>query len=343
MAQRTELTEVQDAWRALHRAEDDGAAGWKTIRVAAGAPCHIRAGRRHPGNEEALLVGFDQARLPRAEQLPTGRGFAVSEEDLRSEGNRRSWIALRRETAGSRELFDVVVDNLLHLLLTSDRNDDASTLRSFLARIRAWQEFMQRGHDGVLGPESEEGLLGELWLLRSMIGAGVSPYLAVVSWAGPAGGIQDFALGGGAIEVKTTVAATASRITVGCLEQLDNDTIRPLYLALVRLSLRQEGQTLTEAVDEIRTLLDPDPAARREFDNRLLQGGFFDSAASHYTRRFSHVASRLFVVESPFPRLVRSNVSPGVIRVRYEVDLDLCPLTEVGLAEALNALGGTAR
>ncbi len=52
------------AWGAFSgRSEDDG---WRGIPVAPAGPCALMAGRRFPGNEEALLAGFSKAQVPAA-------------------------------------------------------------------------------------------------------------------------------------------------------------------------------------------------------------------------------------------------------------------------------------
>lgn len=281
-------------------------------------------------------------RLPKAEHLPAGRGFAVSEEELAPEGGGRVWIALRRQAVGSRELFGVMAEDLLRLLRLSAGDDEPTIFRTFIARIRGWQDFMQRGSDGVLPPESEVGLVGELQVLRDLIDAGVSPHLAVESWMGPVGGLHDFSIGTGAIEVKTSVAAVSFPAKVGSLDQLDDDFIKPLYVAAVRLAVDQSGMSLPDAVEETRSRLDVEPVARREFESRLLYAGYSDSASTRYTRRFTHVLSRIFPVDGAFPRLVRGVVPAGITRAQYEIDLDLSPLAVSDLHEALTSLGGIA-
>ena len=46
--------------------------GWRTIPIMAAGPCVLSAGRRFPGNEEALLAGFSSASVATAEKLPEG-------------------------------------------------------------------------------------------------------------------------------------------------------------------------------------------------------------------------------------------------------------------------------
>lgn len=337
MALQSEREELLAAWRAL--AGDQVAEGWRTIPVALGGPCRLLAGRHFPGNEEALLVGFASIQVPPADQLPQGTGFLVSRAEIGSEGSGRVWIALCRQSAGSPDLFAMMADDIVLTLEKQRSANDDRLFQVFLSRIRAWQEFMRRGGDGVLGPEAEVGLFGELELLRSLIMIGLPASVAVEAWQGPMDGLQDFAFGTGAIEVKTTVSPNGFPATIGSLDQLDDSLTRPLFLAGVRLVLDISGRTLPEQVGELRGLLCDEPAVPGLFDSRLLHAGFLNASAERYTRRFSLVGARMLPVSEGFPRLTRVNVAIEIRKVRYELDLDLVNVSDIGLDDALKQLG----
>jgi hypothetical protein len=72
-------------------------------------------------------------------------------------------------------------------------------------------------------------------LLRAIINAGVPSALAIESWVGPLDAIQASALGTGALEVKATLSAVGFPAKIGSLEQLDDSTRQPLFVAGVRL------------------------------------------------------------------------------------------------------------
>ncbi|MFZ5593734.1 MAG: PD-(D/E)XK motif protein [Pseudomonadota bacterium] len=337
MALQSKGEELLAAWRAL--TGDPGVEGWLTIPVAHGGPCYLLAGRRFPGNEEALLVGFASVWVPPVDQLPQGRGFLVSKAALGGDAADRVWIALCRQAAGSLDLFAMMADDVVSTLENLRGADDERLFHIFLARIRAWQDFMRRGGDCVLGPEAEVGLFGELELLRDLVSAGLPATVAVEAWQGPLDGVQDFALGTGAIEVKSTVSPSSFPATVGSLDQLDDSLIRPLFLAGVRLALTASGRTLPEQVNELRDLMRQELAALGAFDSRLLHAGFLDAPAEHYTRRFSRAGGKILHVSDGFPRLTRANVAIEIRRAHYEIDLDLVSTRDVGIEHALRQLG----
>jgi hypothetical protein len=218
-------------------------------------------------------------------------------------------------------------------------SDSAEALRRFIGRIRAWQEFMQRGSDGILGPEEEVGLLGELVLLERMLTAGLPPLVAIRAWHGPVRGTHDFVLGPGAVEVKSTIATGTFPATISSLEQLDDSSVRPLFLAAVKFRLDDVGRTLAEQVEEVRAALLGEAGAVAAYDTRLLHAGYSSAAADRYLRRFANGSIRLLSVDVDFPRLVRGQVDPVIRKARYELDLDLIGRPSIPLEAALGQLG----
>jgi len=336
MVLRSEMEELLAAWRAL--AGTPSAEGWHTIPVAVGGPCPLLAGRRFPGNVEALLVGFDAIKVPPAERFPQGHGFLVSKADLGVDGG-RVWIALSRQSAGSLDLFAMMTQDVVATLQELRAEDSDKLLQILLARIRAWQDFMSRGGDGLLGPEAEVGLFGELEILSDLVDAGLPASVATGAWQGPLDGIQDFALGTGAIEVKSTVSPSGFPAMIGSLEQLDDSLTRPIFIVGVRLALEVSGRTLSQQVEQLRNLLSAEPAALDILNRSLLHAGFLEAVAAHYTRRFVRVGARVLRILDDFPRLTRAHVAAQIRSVRYEVDLDIIATGEVRLADALRQLG----
>lgn len=339
MVPQSEQQELLAAWRALdgHRAAE----GWRTIPVAPNGPCRLLAGRHFPGNEEALLVGFASIGMPPASQLPQGVGFLVSAADLGKDSSGRGWIALARKSAGSLDLFTMMTVDVMSTLEAMRGADDQNLMRAFLARIRAWQDFMRRGGESLLSPEAEVGLFGELEILLELIRCGLPVFVCVDAWRGPLGGIHDFSLGTGAIEVKTTVAPTGFPAIIGSLEQLDDSLIRPLFVGAARLALDSTGLTLAEQVAKVREAMRQETAAAATFNSLLLHAGFIDTVAERYTRRFVRTAMCILPVSTTFPRLTRANVPVEISKACYEVDLESAGVGDTHLGAALRHLGVT--
>lgn len=312
--------------------------GWQAISLSSAGPLQVRVGRRSPDNTEAVLVGFPTARLAAADKLPEGQGFSVERAD--PEGSGKLWLALTRKSAGSMELFASMACDVVGALddAVAAGTDETKLLRVLTGRVGAWQEFMRKGTQ-VLSPEAEIGLIGELTLLRAIIDAGVSSALAIESWVGPLDGIQDFELGTGALEVKSTLSAAGFPAKIGSLEQLDDSTRQPLFVAGARLRQTDSGQNLPAIVDAMRLTIKGEAEAERLLAERLLAAGYIDAHADHYPRRFEQAGTRVVEVADGFPRLTSGNVPAGIMKAMYEIDLDKVPGDNVGAEGALRKLG----
>ena len=333
----SDVNDLRAAWRALAGPRQGD--GWRTIPVAVGAPCSLFAGIRMPGGEEALLVGFrDVESLPDS-RLPQGHGFEVLKVEAPQTGEHRRVVALARRPSGKLELFAMMAEDLVRLLDGCAGSREETVLQRFLARIHAWQEFMNRHRESVLSAENEQGLFGELILLERLVEAELPPRDVLDAWQGPADGLQDFILGSGGIEVKTTLSADGFPATISSLEQLDDSLRQPLFVAATKIALQGTGMTLPEKVDVIKGRLADDRQALETFDIRLMQAGLLHSTFNRYTRRFRHMSSAILCVQADFPRLTRANVPPLVRKARYEIDLDLAGAEEAELERALEMMG----
>lgn len=329
---------LRAAWRALAAGGHEGD-GWQTIPISISAPCTLFAGTRRPGGEEAVLIGFRNIRSLPASHLPQGRGFEVVRLHADPTGDDRLMVALARKRNGSLELFTMMSEDLVNLLDNYAAAEEGEILRRFLARIRAWQDFMDRHGEGVLSAEAEQGLFGELTMLDCMIEEGVPVQQLIEGWQGPLDGVQDFMFGAGGIEVKTTLSESGFPATVSSLEQLDDSQRHPLFVAAVRLTVHSSGRTLPEMADVIMTKLRDSRALLEMFEFRLMRAGYLPGTSRHYTRRFRHASSVVLAVQGSFPRLTRANVPLAIRNARYEIDLDLAHATDVELKHALESLG----
>ena len=328
--------DMQMAWKALSGMKQSG--GWLSVAVVDLGGCKIRAARRFPENEEALLIGFALNNPLSSSQLPKGKGFRVEVVSDPALGCDYQWIGLVRNCSGSADIFITMVADLMRTLKEQSHLGQSALLSLMIGRIRAWQDFMSRARK-ELSPEAEVGLFGELVFLKALISEGVEPFSAVDSWDGPLRGLQDFVLGSGAVEVKTTIAIEGFPAKIGSLEQLDDSVKKPLYLCAVRLKTSGSGKTLPELANHIRDDLSYDLSALAEFDNRLLRAGLFEAHYESYKRHFSVVECKNLLVDGHFPRLIPATV-PGALRtVRYELDLDQVAVAIVEPEEMYKQLG----
>jgi hypothetical protein len=324
------------AWSSLSAV--DAEPGWQAIDLAATGPIQLRAGRRSPDNAEAVLLGFPSARLAAADKLPEGQGFAVERADPDGDGN--LWLALTRRSAGSDGLFASMACDVVGAIdeAAATGVDEAKLLRLFVGRVGAWQEFMRKGTQ-TLSAEAEIGLVGELICLQAIIEAGAPAAAALEAWVGPLDGIQDFILGTGAMEVKSSLAASGFPAKIGSLDQLDDSMRQPLFVASVRLRQTPGGQGLPQIAQGVMEAIRGDAEAERLLTERLMAAGYIDSHSDRYSRRFEHAGTRVVEVHADFPRLTTGSVPAGIMKAMYELDLDKAPGYDAGIGGALKKLG----
>jgi hypothetical protein len=336
MAPRIDGGSLRAAWRAL---EGGAGTGWRTIPIQNHGAVRLLAGRHLPDNEEAVLVSFPHEDLPPADQLPQGRGFGVANVVIPSSPAETEWIGLSRNPQANLDLFAAMAIDVVEALFAAADRRGGQLSRLFLLRIRAWQDFMQRGNDGVLGPEAELGLVGELRLLQMLLDAGMPPATATGSWRGPMAGLHDYSIGAGAIEVKSSIAPEGFLARISSLEQLDDALVRPLFVAALRFELGASGEALPERVAALQQRLSEHLQAAGILETRLLHAGYYAHFANRYVRRFADKDVRLFEIGPGFPRLTPASVQPPIRHVRYELDLDRVTQPPVTIDAALRTLG----
>ncbi|MCA1837637.1 MAG: PD-(D/E)XK motif protein, partial [Actinobacteria bacterium] len=96
---------------------------------------------------------------------------------------------------------------------------------------------------------------------------------------------------------------------------------------------------LSERVKEVSDELRSDMATLHTFENRVLQAGFSPAMADRYPRRFCEGGARILPVSGAFPRLTRAVIGKGILRAKYEIDVDFIQTGEISLASALRSLG----
>jgi hypothetical protein len=120
---------------------------------------------------------------------------------------------------------------------------------------------------------------------------------------------------------------------------MDDSARQPLFLAAVRICLDAYGMSLPAIIEDTRTLLSEDSAARHMLNIKLIHAGYLDAVSEHYKRSFAHVSTRIFHVAEGFPRLTRASVPPQIIQARYELDIDGVNTGTVAVRTALDQLG----
>jgi Putative PD-(D/E)XK family member, (DUF4420) len=215
------------------------------------------------------------------------------------------------------DLFAEVASDMLEALLV-DASDPARVCHEVLER---WRELLNRPDPRLLGPQQLAGLFGELLFVKEL--AERDPQHGIDAWTGPAKSQHDLTRGSLAVEVKTTTVREGRVVQIHGAEQLDAPSSGHLFLAFIRLDVEGNGTSVPQLVDEILN----HGVERRTLFDLLAQAGYDPAKSQEYEHPlFVARERRLYAVLDEFPRIVgetfaRGRVPPGVLRLRYEVDL----------------------
>jgi hypothetical protein len=321
------------SWRALSAPEADET--WRFLRIASLGEVLAEAGCHFPGGRECLIVSFPASWPLSIRRFPEGKGFDVLRvgRDFRSDG--RTGIAIVRRPEGALDIFSAVAFDLLRILESCSSNDPGSIVRIFLERVERWQEFMARGR-GPLSPEARMGLMGELSMLVKLTETPLGPS-ALHCWQGPRHAAQDFQVGTGSIEVKSTQQAQGFNASIASIEQLDPDR-DPAFLVAMRFKPDPGGKSLADLVSDLRSLFET-AGIRGTFDALLMLLGYQDEHEAAYEQPFGVQSTRIMRLDDEVPRLLRRHLPRAIRSASYVLDLEAFQAPEIGMTAMLAQLG----
>ena len=222
------------------------------------------------------------ADAPEAGLLPQARGFEVRLLTLPDDPQGHSSILLSQTHEAFRDIFTTLTTDVAnHIAPTADHK---RAVEQLLARLKRWQQFLERSGPEGLGDEAQRGLFGELWFISHFLlpARGVH---AIMAWTGPAMTAQDFQLPGMAVEVKTTTAKEHQKLPITGEKQLDSSPQLNIFLFHLSLNAQRDtGVTLVELVAQVRGSLASSPLALAYFEDALLSAGYLDAHANRYLR-----------------------------------------------------------
>ncbi len=239
--------------------------------------------------------------------------------DLRAGDQGQQHLVLALERQVDRDLFEGLCRTLASSL--EHATDSASSLAVSLAHIRRWKTFLS-GRSQHLSIEEVRGLFAEIVFLTELIDRQMSSSDAVEAWLGPERSHQDFIFGNTAVEVKSLSGAERSSVRISSEDQLEslNDA---LFLRVYRLSSLADAagaRSLNEIVTAVQARLGEADAVEA-FDRKLVAHGYAP-LPDYDEPRFVVSDVRSYRVGDGFPRLMRSQLPPGIANVAYDIRLE---------------------
>lgn len=289
-----------------------------------------------PSRNRMLILRAAPTSVIGQASIPESRGLAVRMRDRETDPPTAE-VELILTDPQHRDLFDLLVEDLVAAAEQPD--DERAGVGRFLARLADWQRLLMRLAPGTLSIENQQGLWGELWTLREVVGPAVGFGHAAAAWRGPLGADQDIQLPNAALEVKTSTAHSFERVLIASERQLD--VAADIVLALIALSLDarpKHGETLPQMVDSIRALA-ADAGCRQLIDERLLLLGYKLEDTDSYADLGYTVRSRLqFRIQNDFPRIIPKDLKRGVGQVTYSFVVTACAQFEISEGELVELL-----
>ena len=241
-----ETSYLYKAWSDLHsllRGETESAfRGYYTCSFGSTYICLDALGN------ESLLIMLDNAAAS-SFQSPkvSGIGFKIERNEKISKTYPflKIFLAPGYEIQEAFEAFTVTL-----ILRISKINDTSEVLDAVYELSKEYSNFFGKGGKTDLTENEEQGLFGELLVLRELLdrfGDG-----AINAWTGPDKNRHDFVFeSNNAIEVKTNLKQTMKKITVSNSVQLFNTPNANLYLKLMVLEYNPSGITLGQLINDI--------------------------------------------------------------------------------------------
>lgn len=246
-------------------------------------------------------------------------------------------IRVLLEVSEMRGVFTPFVIDVVNAV--AETQSDADAVRMLADRFDHWRTLFAGDVNG-LGEVAQRGLLGELWVARSLLSPSIGPDSAVLAWTGPDRDRRDFLIDGLGIEVKTTTSAPPASILVQNELQLDDSPLDRLVLVAIELDRASGagGLSLNDLVGWARDCVD---AAAGVLEAKLRTCGYHDVHAARYDDyRFVLRAVHVYEVRGAFPRVVPSDLPAGVGDVEYRVSLGACEPWKIEVDQLAEVLQG---
>jgi hypothetical protein len=195
--------------------------------------------------------------------------------------------------------------------------------------LARWRELLSR-QSPALSAEAAIGLFAELVTLQRIVRADSAR--RIDCWAGPTGASHDFVSPDVHLEIKASRRREGRFVEIHGAEQLAAGTGRSLFLVYNRVEVAEQGRTIAAVVEELRA-----EGVDQPMLSSLLRRAGWDGAEGA-ADAYVIGETRTYSVDADFPKVVPMSFSgggvpPGVLRLRYEIDLTGEPPRPLSAAE----------
>ncbi len=238
---------------------------------------------------------------------------------LSTTGNQGLVVTLEKHV--DQDLFFSLCETLVGAL--SEVSDSAVGLSVALSQIKRWKAFMAGKRGRVLSAEEIRGLFSELKFFQKLLRNGFSETEACEAWQGPETSHQDFVFSNTAVEIKSLSGRERNTVHISSEDQLEGVN-NNLFLSVSRLIDMPDSDKALSLNDLVRQLEDnlQDSDAIENFSDKLAKAGYVELRI-YDTPKFLVAEEKTYRVTEQFPRLVRSKLPDGILKVAYEIRLEM--------------------
>ncbi len=255
------------------------------------------------------------------------------------------YIAIRQAGRDFVEVYEALIEDICNILLDKGNGSNAEAV--LIGRLEKWRSFFQELRQEGLSPEAQQGLFAELYFMHKVLIPAIGAASAVAGWTGPLKASHDFQFQGHALEIKSSSAKMHHKITIANERQLDAKGLDYLDLIFISIDSTNGGEhSLPCLVEAIDSCFEDDPLTRHEFWAKLMDAGYIRAHESNYARTYIVRSIEAFRIADGFPRILESDLRPGVGDVSYTIMISACKRFKVEMSKAtadiykLTALGG---
>jgi len=313
------MTNGNDPWESIQTSSINS--GRIERRVDPTHPIDFYRARLADGRYLFLLKGLQEFQ---AKRFPALGGIKISLEESPEQSFE---LILELTEIEQVSLFRALSNDLI--VATNDLAAGESDLAAtrLMTRLERWQVMFRERRDKKLSRPEIIGLTGELLFLHEKLLPLVGIDLAIRAWRGPHGDEQDFALGDYVVEIKTQLSTADQHLFISSEAQLDDSSGKVVicHQTIVSSSADEKNTwTLNQLVEELRTIFMSHSLISLDLFDAGLLGVGYQTRVEYDEETWKPVKTRLFEVVDDFPRLVPTNLPPGVSNVSYRISLGNC-------------------
>lgn len=229
-------------------------------------------------------------------------------------------LILTLESHVDRDLFRGLCETLIDAV--KDVEEPAVALAVVLSHIKRWKAFMAGRKKRVLSAEEIRGLFAELRFLQGLLESGGSDREVISAWLGPDDAHHDFIFANAAVEIKALSGKERNSIRISSEDQLES-VVDNLYLRVFRLGEMPDSDKAVSLNRQVRVIEErlSDGDARELFSDKLASSGYVP-LIDYDEPRFIVLGKTTYFVSGEFPKLVRSDLPEGVLKVKYDIELN---------------------